>query len=224
MRFRWVVAVLTAALLLGACVSPRERAAQEIPDVPYDLLGPASTTTEPPPEVEGGFELDLYFLAEEDDTLWRVTRPREQAPGIQEALELLVAGPTESESEILAVRARLSESLNPVAAQPIGGLLSITVADEAQFRDNTNNRFTTQVIVCTMTQFATVDAIELRDTAGPIPLSGIDSESIGEIGRRSNYSDCESGDLAEFAANGGADTTSDDGEDSSEQQPGEQEE
>ena len=224
MTFRWVGILAIMAVLITACVSPRERAAQEIPDVPYDLLGPASTTTEPPPEVEGGFELDLYFLAEEDDTLWRVTRSREQAPGIQEALELLVAGPTESESEILAVRARLSESLNPVAGQPTGGLLSITVADEAQFRDNTNNRFTTQVIVCTMTQFATVDAIELRDTAGPIPLSGIDSESIGEIGRRSNYSDCESGDLAEFAENGGNDSGQAEGEDGSDEESVEQEE
>ncbi|NNE95489.1 MAG: GerMN domain-containing protein [Acidimicrobiales bacterium] len=205
-------------VVLGACVSPRERAAEEIPDVPYDLLGPASTTTEPPPEVEGGFELDLYFLAEEDDTLWRVTRPREQAPEIQEALELLVAGPTESESEILAVRARLSESLNPVAGQPTGGLLSITVADEAQFRDNTNNRLATQVIVCTMTQFASVDAIELRDTAGPIPLSGIDSESIGEIGRRSNYRDCDAGDLTEFAESGTDDTAELEGEDNPEEQ------
>jgi spore germination protein GerM len=196
-------------------VSPQEKAAEVIPDVPYDLLGPATTTTEPPPEVEGGFKLDLYFLAEDDDSLWRVTRSREQRPGIQEALELLVAGPTEAESELLAVRARLSESLNPVAGPPVGGLLSITVSDEAQFRDNTNNRLSTQVIVCTMTQFDSVDAVELRDSSGPIPLSGIDAETIGEIARRSNYNDCASGDLFDIPPGSETDDTlepNDDGE------------
>jgi hypothetical protein len=202
-------------LVVSGCVSPQEKAAEVIPDVPYDLLGPATTTTEPPPEAEGGFKLDLYFLAEDDDSLWRVTRSREQRPEIQEALELLVAGPTEAESELLAVRARLSESLNPVAGPPVGGLLSITVSDEAQFRENTNNRLSTQVIVCTMTQFDSVDAVELRDSSGPIPLSGIDAETIGEIARRSNYNDCEAGDLIDIPLGSEADDTPeppDDGE------------
>ncbi|MFW2381137.1 MAG: GerMN domain-containing protein [Acidimicrobiales bacterium] len=192
------VLVLIGVFLAG-CVSPQEKAAEPILEVPYGLLGPTSTTTEPPPELDGQFELDLYFLAEEDDSLWRVTRSREQRPGIQEALELLVAGPTEAESELLPVRARLSESLNPIAGQPIGGLLSITVSDEAQFRENTNNRLATQVIVCTMTQFDTVDAVELRDTTGPIPLSGIDAETIGERATRANYNDCEAGELADVS-------------------------
>ncbi len=197
------------ALVLAGCISPQEKAAEVIPNVPYDLLGPTSTTTEPPPEVAGGFRLELYFLAEEDDSLWRVTRSREQRPGIQEALELLVAGPTEVESALLPVRARLSESLNPVAGQPVGGLLSIAVSDEAQFRENTNNRFSTQVIVCTMTQFDAVDAVELRDTSGPIQLSGIDAETIGEQATRSNYNDCEAGDLSEVVPEGDTTDTTD---------------
>jgi hypothetical protein len=200
------LSILLAAVLAG-CVSPQEKAAEVIPDVPYDLLGPTSTTTELQPEVVGRFELELYFLAEDDDSLWLTTRSREQRPGIQEALELLVAGPTEAESELRPVRARLSESLNPVAGQPVGGLLSITVSDEAQFRENTNNRFSTQVIVCTMTQFDSVEAVELRDTSGPIQLSGIDAETIGEQAKRSNYNDCEAGDLSEVIPESEVDTT-----------------
>ncbi len=188
---------LALVLLAAACVSPNENAAEVIPDVPYDLLGPSNTTTTVAvPEDEGRFDLDLFFLAE-DNTLWRVTRAREQSPGIQEVLDTLVAGPIESEFERIPLLARLSESLNPIASQPIEGLLSITVDDEAQFREN-NTRFTTQVLVCTMTQLANVDAIQLRDTVGPIPLSNIDSESIGEIANPADYNDCEAENIADL--------------------------
>lgn len=189
--------LIVLTLLGAACVSPNENAAEVIPDVPYDLLGPVNTTTTTPvPEDEGRFELDLFFLAE-DNTLWRVTRAREQSPGIQEVLDALVAGPSESEFELIPLLARLSESLNPIASQPTGGLLSITVADEAQFREN-NTRFTTQVLVCTMTQLPNVNAIQLRDTIGPIPLANIDSESIGEVASPSNYNNCEAGNIADI--------------------------
>lgn len=195
MRVRYFIMLI---LLATACVSPNESTAEVIPDVPFDLLGPVNTsTTIAVPEDEGRFDLDLFFLAE-DDTLWRVTRAREQSPGIQEVLDALVAGPSESEFELIPLLARLSESLNPIASQPIEGLLSITVADEAQFREN-NTRFTTQVLVCTMTQLPNVSAIQLRDTIGPIPLSNIDSESIGEVANPADYNDCEAGNIADLA-------------------------
>ncbi len=203
MRLRYFIAL---TLLAAACVSPQENTAEVIPDVPYDLLGPVNTTTTVSvPDDEGRFDLDLFFLAE-DNTLWRVTRAREQSPGIQEVLDALVAGPSESEFELIPLLARLSESLNPIASQPTGGLLSITVADEAQFREN-NTRFTTQVLVCTMTQLPNVTALQLRDTIGPIPLSNIDSESIGEIADPSNYNDCEADNLAALPDPTDADTT-----------------
>ena len=52
-------------LIAAACVSPNETAAEVIPDVPYDLLGPINTTTTVVvPEDEGRFDLDLFFLAD----------------------------------------------------------------------------------------------------------------------------------------------------------------
>ncbi len=196
---RIVTSLVALGLLTSACVSPRETEAVIIEDVPFDLLGPAAaTTTTAAVEELGPFELTLFFLAD-DNTLWRVERAREQAPGLQEALDALVSGPTEEEVENLAVRARLSEGLNPVASQPVSGLLSITVSDEAQFRqDDVNNRLVTQVLVCTMTQFDSVGLVQLRDSEGTIPLSGIESESIGDTATAANYNDCEAEDLATY--------------------------
>jgi hypothetical protein len=187
------------ALGLAACTTPSENQAVVIDDVPYDLLGTVNSTPITESEPQGPFELELFFISEADETLVRVVRAREQPPGLQETIDALMVGPTEAELALVAMRPRLSESLNPVAASPTGGLLAITVSDEAQFRD-LNNRLPSQVLVCTLTQFDNVEAVELRDSIGPIPLTGANSESIGSQARRENYNECEASDAEALAA------------------------
>jgi hypothetical protein len=187
------------AVALAACTTPSENEAVVIDEVPYELLGTVNSTPTTSTEPQGPFELELFFISEADETLIRVVRAREQPPGLQETIDALMMGPTEAELAQVAMRPRLSESLNPVASPPTGGLLAITVSDEAQFRD-LNNRLPAQVLVCTLTQFDTVDAVELRDSIGPIPLSGANSESIGSQARRENYNGCEASEAEALAA------------------------
>lgn len=187
--------IVSATLVGASCTVPGENAAVVIDEVPYDLLGSVDTTSTTEPEPEGPFTLELYFISEVDESLVRVVRPREQPPGLQESIEALMDGPTEAELELVQMRARLSEALNPVASPPTNGLVAVTVSDDAQFRDSAN-RLPSQVLVCTLTQFPEVDAVELRDSIGPIPLAGANSESIGGPARRSNYNDCAATDAA----------------------------
>ncbi len=199
--------ILAAAYGVLGCTTVGGNAAVVIQDVPYELTGTSLATVPPVVEPEGPFTLTLYFISEADESLISVERNREQPPQLQEAINALSAGPTEAELALAPMRARFSESLNPVVSAPTAGLVVITVSDEAQLRDS-SNRLPAQVLVCTLTQFEGVNAVQLRDSRGPIQLAGANAESIeSEFARRENYNDCLATDVNEVAASQQQDET-----------------
>ncbi len=195
-----VKALVVASMLLAACATAGGNAAVVIEDVPYELTGTAAATLPPVIEPAGPFTLTLYFIAEADESLISVERSRDRQPGPQEAIDALIAGPNQAELELVPMRARFSESLDPSASAPTDGLVVVVVSDEAQLRD-TSNRLPAQVLVCTLTQFPNVSAVQLRDSRGPIQLSGANAESIeSEFARRENYNDCAATPVSDYAA------------------------
>lgn len=197
-RRAWLL-LATASILLG-CTTAGGNAAVVIQDVPYELTGTSIATVPPAIEPQGPFKLTLYFISEEDESLISVVRNREQPPQLQEAIDALSAGPTEAELALAPMRARFSESLNPIVSAPTAGLVVITVSDQAQLRDS-SNRLPAQVLVCTLTEFDGVNAVQLRDSLGPIQLAGASAESIeSEFARRENYNDCLATDVNQVAA------------------------
>jgi hypothetical protein len=178
------------ALATSACGLGLDEDAQPITSVPFSLLATTSTSEVFPDNP--AFGLQLFWISSTDEGLIVVERRQNDQPSIQDALDALVGGPNEAELESFPdarTPSSVSRSLNPVAL-PVtaAGILIIEVDDGTELREA--NRLPAAVIVCTVTQFKLIKAVEIRDADGAIPLSGLNSESIEGAATRTNFNDC----------------------------------
>lgn len=186
-------------LLTAACGLPEQDQAQVLDGVPIDLLAVTSTTSAELAEVEAdaAFELVLYWHdSDQGGRLIRNVRQRGTAPTPQEAIEQLIAGPTEqevaeTESLIFGPNTGLTdEQLAPVVGEPAEGIVTVTVAGTA-FRELPNKANAAAELVCTLTEFENIDGVIVKDLQpDPIGLVGANSESIEGPARRENFDDC----------------------------------
>ncbi len=173
-----------------SCGLTMQDEAQPITSVPFSLLGTTTSTTQAEPD-NPAFNLDLFWISSADEGLIEVSRPQEDEPSIQDALDALVGGPNEAEqAQYPEARSPSSVSslLNPIARPVEDGHLVIEVADGTELRED--NRLPAAVIVCTVTQFEIIRSVEIRDVDGTIPLSDIGSSSIEGAATRANFNDC----------------------------------
>jgi hypothetical protein len=188
---RTLVAVIGFVALCASCGLGIDDSAQPITSVPFALLDSTTSTSEPVPE-DPAFGLTLFWISQIDESLISLVRPQDDPPSVQDALDALVGGPTEVELESFP-NARspssVSETLNPTARAVQDGILIIDVADGTELRGA--NRLPAAVIVCTVTQFSLILAVEIRDDDGAIQLSGLNSESIEGAATRANFNDCQ---------------------------------
>jgi hypothetical protein len=188
---RNLLAIVMLTLFTAGCGLGIDETARPITSVPFSLLESTTSTSEPAPE-DPAFALSLFWISEVDESLISLVRPQDDPPSVQDALDALVGGPTEAELEIFPEArspSSVSETLSPTAGPIADGILIIEVADGTELRGA--NRLPAAVIVCTVTQFSLVDAVEIRDVDGAIQLSGLNSESIEGAATRANFNDCE---------------------------------
>ncbi len=188
---RAVAAVVAFACLSASCGLGVDESARPITSVPFSLLESTTSTSEPVPD-DPAFGLTLYWISEVDESLISLVRPQDDPPSVQDALDALVGGPTETELEAFPEArspSSVSETLNPTARAVSDGILIIDVADGTELRGA--NRLPAAVIVCTVTQFSLILAVEIRDADGAIQLSGLNSESIEGAATRANFNDCQ---------------------------------
>lgn len=191
------VGSLAAALLVpAACGIPTDRSAQ-IEQFPEDLLEelpPTTAIAEPQPE-SNVILLSLYFH-DDSKQLVRVRRPVPESPPINNALELLVTGPTEEEQRAFApsgvIVAQLPSNLNPRVSRidDVDQIAYITVAEEADFRNDPDRRLAAAELVCTAVQFIRVDGVYIEDAQGIISLTDLDARPISGPANASHYENC----------------------------------
>lgn len=184
-------ALIALIMFASACGLGIDESARPITSVPFSLLDSTTSTSEPVPE-DPAFALTLYWISENDESLISLVRPQDDPPSVQDALDALVGGPTEAELAIFPEArspSSVSETLNPTARAVNDGILIIDVADGTELRGA--NRLPAAVIVCTVTQFSLILAVEIRDADGAIQLSGLNSESIEGAATRANFNDCQ---------------------------------
>ncbi len=188
---RTLVALIAFVTLSASCGLGVDESARPITSVPFSLLESTTSTSELVPE-DPAFGLTLFWISAADETLISLVRPQDDPPSVQDALDALVGGPTEAElARFPNARSpsSVSETLNPTAGQVTDSILIIDVADGTELREA--NRLPAAVIVCTVTEFSTILAVEIRDADGAIQLSGLNSESIEGAATRSNFNNCE---------------------------------
>ncbi len=198
-KSRLAIVLIGGLLLAAACGLPEQDQAQVLEELPADLLAVTSTTSATPDEVEldAPFELALYWHdSDQGGRLIRKVRQRTTAPTPQEAIEQLIAGPTEqevaeTESLIFGPNTGLrDEELAPVVGEPDGGIVTVTVSGNG-FRELPNKANAAAELVCTLTEFENIDGVIVRDLQpDPIGLVGANSESIEGPARRENFDDC----------------------------------
>ena len=193
-----LVAVLVLPLLLSAaaCGIPTDQSAK-IEQFPEDLLEelpPTTAIAEPQPETNA-ILLSLYFH-NDSDQLVRVRRAVGESPPINEALRLVVVGPTEEEQRVLApsgvVVAQLPSNLDPRVSQidDDDQIAYITVADEADFRNYQDRRLAAAELVCTPVQLIRVDGVYIQDSEGIISLTDLKARPISGPANASHYQNC----------------------------------
>ncbi len=185
--------ILVGGTFAASCGIPTNRSPQ-VEAFPDDLLQELPPTTATPtaqPESDTS-ALSLYFH-DRNDQLVRVRRV--QAPAINEALQLLVAGPTEEEQlQYLPalILSRLSSNLNPrVSRIDDDRTAYITVADEADFRNDPNRRLGAAELVCTALQYRLVDGVYIEDSQGIIPLTDLEAVPISGPTNATAYENCQ---------------------------------
>lgn len=105
--------------------------------------------------------VSVYFLLE--GTVWPVRREIEETPAVASAtLEQLLAGPTENEREELSLRTAIPEDVEVVSLAVQDRVAQVALSAQL------SNEALAQVVY-TLTQFPTVDSVELVEGGVAIP-------------------------------------------------------
>ena len=185
-----------AMAIAAACGIPTGQSAQveEFPDDLLEQLPPTTAISEPQPESDAVL-LSLYFH-NDSGQLVRVRRAGSESPPINIALQSVVDGPTEEEQRAFApagvIVAQLPSNLNPRVSfiDDDDGTAYITVADEADFRNDPDRLLAAAELVCTAVQFVRVDGVYIEDSKDIIPLTDLDARPIDGPANASHYENC----------------------------------
>lgn len=129
-----------------------------------DGAAPGETTTTTDAEPVGESDVSVYFLL--DGKVWPVRRTTERTPAVASAaLDALVEGPTEEEAEELFLESAIPEGTEVVSLAVQDGVAQVA------FSTPLPSEAIAQVVY-TLTQFPTVDSVELVE--GGVPIAGFD--------------------------------------------------
>ncbi len=191
------LSVVALILSAAACGIPTDQSAtiEQFPEDLLDELPPTTAVADLQPESDV-ILLSLYFH-NGNAQLIRVRRPVTESPPINDALQLVVDGPTEEEQRAFAqsiVLARVPSNLNPRVARidDADRTAYITVAEEADFRNDPDRRLAAAELVCTAVQFIRVDGVYIEDSQGSISLTDLDARPIIGPANASHFENCQS--------------------------------
>ena len=209
------VALVTLAVVSGACSVATHEEAQPVEDAPEDLLVPPSTQAPLEDEPTTEVELVLYYTNAEGQ-LVRVTRMRQTTPTNQEVLDALVTNP-EAEPDAELVASTQFPANIVTTAQPVeNGTLTVVVEGgdplmRVLIEENPPRvRQIYSQLVCTMVRGipdSSIARVLLADAEGPIQVS-ITTEGEPYVGpvEPAQLNDCKTAaDLAQEAAEETAD-------------------
>jgi hypothetical protein len=177
----------------AACGIPGQDSAQVVTDVPAGLLAVTSTTAVAA-QNQYPYELVLYWHAGQG-RLVRVVRNVETPPTLQEAVDQLLAGPTQAENanpaDFIQPDSGLTQLAPSVSSPDENGVVTVTVSPDSGFRNLDNKRQAAAELVCTITEFPGTTGVIVRDDQpDPIGLVGTNSEPIDGPANRSEFGDC----------------------------------
>lgn len=188
---RSMAVALTCMFLLGACGLDGEQSARIIAsdDVDYELLGTTTSTTSTTVIDQPIFVVSLYWHTTGESRLRAVARGKDSPPAPGSTLLELVAGPTAAELETNPeLQSRLDPSMEPELFQQDDGTYRIRIqqlTDEALTTDQAAE------FVCTITQFAEIDAVTIIGADDlPFSLSGLGAVPIIGPARSADFGDC----------------------------------
>lgn len=176
---------------MAACGLDGEESARiiESDDVDYDLLGTTTSTTSTTANNRPTFAVSLFWHTTGESRLRSITRAKDSPPAPGATLQELVIGPTAAELEDNPeLQSRLDPSMEPELFQQEDGAYRIRIqqlADEALTTDQAAE------FVCTITQFAEIDAVTIvASDDSPFSLSGLGAVPIIGPARPSDFGDC----------------------------------
>jgi spore germination protein GerM len=126
-RLALLAAIAAIATAVAACGVPNDSDPRRLDaqNVPFELLGPTTTTTVP---AAGPTREVTIFLAQEEGLLAEVTREVEAPASLRKALHALLAGPLAEESSLST--AITTETTLLHLRGPVDGLVTIDLSRE----------------------------------------------------------------------------------------------
>lgn len=189
----WLASGAVVSLLVTACAIPTDNAATPITSVPYDLLISSSSTPSTaaaPPDAE--YELAPVWAI--GDAIFPVIRAFVERPTLNDALLILIEGPSPAEREEFdGLETLVKPSLNAqIPDPPADGILTVTIDEETGLQDPQVRQVIVAQLVCTFLAFDTVEGVIFKDTAGEIvPLTDFASTTIDGPARASHFNECQ---------------------------------
>ena len=164
--------------------------------MPYDLLEDNSPTTAVPLVIETEFKLLPYWVLTTDPRALTLSkRPRETAPSLQDAYDVLVQGPNDVDKESNPdLTTLVPSSLGAILPENPDeeGILTITIDALSGFKDSPNREPIGAQLVCTFLTFNLVEGVVMVDTNGePVLLTGFGAATIEGPANASHFNNCE---------------------------------
>jgi spore germination protein GerM len=152
MRRLLLVLVLCLAVAAAACGLPRDNAPRQIADdkVPFELLGPSTTTPTPTPNVPGGAFVQLYFL---DGVLLRAVNRGVPDREPQTVLNELIKGVTDSDP--VGITTAIPKDTQIVGIESDGTTLVVTLSNAILTISGAEQQHAFGQLVYTLTDIST---------------------------------------------------------------------
>lgn len=195
-RLRVLAILATLAYGTSSCVLPNEDQAAPVENIPPGLFTTTTAVADEPelPAEDVSYQLNLYWHNGVNH-LVLVSRQRETPPTIEEVLNGLTQGPTESEKLESAeppIGSNVQASLQPTAVLEENGVLVVTVSDDFKFREFRDDKILiTEELVCSLTRLSNVSAVRIDDSQGQISLADSEAQGIDGPASASDFGNCE---------------------------------
>ncbi|MFV0258362.1 MAG: GerMN domain-containing protein [Acidimicrobiales bacterium] len=190
--------VVGLAMIAAGCGLPQDEEARAITDLPEELYSIPDSETSGEGDPNSRFEVGLFFFNDEDSTLVRIDRARDDPPTLQSALDELARPPSAEElSDLPNLVTKLPANLAPQITDLADGVAQVSVSDEGGLRtfEAENPERVQQVfrqVVCTLvTLDRQVEGVQIADSSGPIRVSGVEGVPIERAVTPADLPPCE---------------------------------
>ncbi|MFV0523968.1 MAG: GerMN domain-containing protein [Acidimicrobiales bacterium] len=197
-RARLVAAALSLTVIVAGCGLPEDEEARALTDLPEELYSVPDSDTADEGDPNSRFEVGLFFFNDENATLVRVDRARDEPPTLQSALDELARPPSAEElADYPNLVTKLPANLAPQITDLTDGVAQVAVSDDGGLRnfEAENPDRLLQVfgqVVCTLvTLDRQVEGVQIADSTGPIRVSGVEGVPIERAVTLADLPPCE---------------------------------